>query len=141
MPERVFSEGLLLPDGRKVRVLAYDDGSVRFRVDGTPYVLEEAFLSGGRQDHAIVKLTPKAAGNQSDGDADDGAAFDPLARVEEFVTATLARVDKFSEKAGPGRIKQRHERNGLKMALVLMQETARQARQEAASRDAAEDED
>jgi hypothetical protein len=59
MAERVFSEGLVLPDGRKVRVLAYDDGSVRFRLDGTPYVIEEAFLTGGRNDHAIVKLGRK----------------------------------------------------------------------------------
>lgn len=57
----IFSEGLVLPDGRKARVLAYGDGSVRFRLDGTPYLMEECYLSGGRGDHAILKLTPKHA--------------------------------------------------------------------------------
>lgn len=57
-PERNFSEGLVLPDGRRVRVLGYDDGSVRFRLDGTPYAMVECFLQGGTQDHAIVKLAP-----------------------------------------------------------------------------------
>lgn len=61
MPERVFSEGLELPDGRKVRVLAYDDGSVRFRVSGTPYAMVECFLTGGSNDHAIIKLAPADA--------------------------------------------------------------------------------
>lgn len=57
--ERIFSEGMVLPDGRKVRVLAYEDRSVRIRIDGTPYVIEECFLSGGSQDHAIIKLAPR----------------------------------------------------------------------------------
>lgn len=57
--ERTFSEGLVLPDGRKVRVLAYEDGSVRFRLDGTPYAMTECFLAGGSGDHAIIKLVPK----------------------------------------------------------------------------------
>lgn len=56
MANRIFSEGLTLPDGRKVRVLAYDDGSVRFRLDETPYVLAEAYLSGNANSHAIIKL-------------------------------------------------------------------------------------
>lgn len=58
MAEKVFSEGVVLPDGRKVRILAYDDDSVRFRIDGTPYALAEAFLQGGTNEHAILKLTP-----------------------------------------------------------------------------------
>ena len=57
--DRNFSEGLVLPDGRKVRVLGYEDGSVRFRLDGTPYAMEEAFLTGGSNDHAIIKLAPR----------------------------------------------------------------------------------
>ncbi|MEV4413992.1 hypothetical protein [Catellatospora sp. NPDC049609] len=61
MAERIFSEGLVLPDGRKVRVLAYDDGSVRIRLDATPYVMEECFLGGGSTQHAIIKLAPKRA--------------------------------------------------------------------------------
>jgi len=56
---RTFSEGLVLPDGRRVRVLAYVDGSVRFRITGgTPYAITEAYLSGGSNDHAIMKVEP-----------------------------------------------------------------------------------
>ena len=60
-PERNFSEGLVLPDGRKVRVLGYEDGSLRLRLDGTPYSIAEAFLAGGSKDHAIVKLVPQTS--------------------------------------------------------------------------------
>lgn len=62
-PEIVFSDGLQLPDGRRVRVLAYSDGSVRFRLDGTPYVISETYLSGGPNDHAIIKLSPGKQGS------------------------------------------------------------------------------
>ncbi|MFJ4205123.1 hypothetical protein ACIP2Y_36585 [Streptomyces sviceus] len=62
-PDNVFSEWVELPDGRRVRVMAYADGSIRFRVDGAPYVLAEAFLSGSSQDKAIVKLSPGKAGS------------------------------------------------------------------------------
>lgn len=65
-PERTFSEGLVLPDGRKVRILAYDNGSVRMRLDGAPYVMAEAFLSGGANDHAIVKLIPHTTPQESE---------------------------------------------------------------------------
>ncbi|MFG2439018.1 hypothetical protein [Streptomyces sp. NPDC048508] len=59
-----FSETVTLPDGRKVRVLAYPDGSIRFRVDGLPYVLTEAYLSGNAdKDQAIVKLSPGKQGS------------------------------------------------------------------------------
>ncbi|MFK4122357.1 hypothetical protein [Streptomyces longwoodensis] len=55
-----------LPDGRKVRVSAYPDGSVRFRVDGLPYVLTEAYLSGDpAKDKAIVKLSPGRQGSNA----------------------------------------------------------------------------
>lgn len=40
----------------RVRVLHYDDGSVRFRVYAAPLAITEAFLSGGRNDFAIIKL-------------------------------------------------------------------------------------
>lgn len=62
-PDNVFSEWVTLPDGRRIRVMAYDDGSIRFRVEGTPYVLTEAFLSGSSQDTAILKLSPGRAGS------------------------------------------------------------------------------
>ncbi|MCW8100358.1 hypothetical protein [Streptomyces tauricus] len=55
-----------LPDGRKVRVSAYPDGSIRFRVDGLPYVLTEAYLSGDpEKDKAIVKLSPGKQGSSA----------------------------------------------------------------------------
>ncbi|MET9566181.1 MULTISPECIES: hypothetical protein [Streptomyces] len=55
-----------LPDGRKVRVSAYPDGSIRFRVDGLPYVLTEAYLSGNpEKDEAIVKLSPGKQGSSA----------------------------------------------------------------------------
>ncbi|MCD0480965.1 hypothetical protein LO771_00675 [Streptacidiphilus sp. ASG 303] len=66
LPEKVFSEQLALPDGRRVRVLAYDDGSVRFCLKGLPYVLTEAYLSGGGDDEAIVRLSPGRQGSAAD---------------------------------------------------------------------------
>ncbi|MGW7395945.1 hypothetical protein ACWGH7_05470 [Streptomyces cyaneofuscatus] len=45
-PSHFVTEPIELPDGRKVRVSAYPDGSIRFRVDGLPYVLTEVYLSG-----------------------------------------------------------------------------------------------
>ncbi|MET8638192.1 hypothetical protein ABZX69_21350 [Streptomyces sp. NPDC004074] len=60
------AEPVLLPDGRKVRVSAYPDGSIRFRVDGLPYVLTEAYLSGNPdKDEAIVKLSPGRQGSNA----------------------------------------------------------------------------
>ncbi|MEU6515939.1 hypothetical protein [Streptomyces sp. NPDC046978] len=60
------AEPVLLPDGRKVRVSAYPDGSIRFRVDGLPYVLTEAYLSGNPdKDEAIVKLSPGSQGSNA----------------------------------------------------------------------------
>ncbi|MFF3871186.1 hypothetical protein [Streptomyces sp. NPDC001978] len=57
---------VVLPDGRKVRVSAYPDGSIRFRVDGLPYVLTEAYLSGNPEnDKAIVKLSPGKQGSNA----------------------------------------------------------------------------
>ena len=44
---------------RPVGALAYDHGSVPFRLDGTPYVTEEGFLTGRRNDHAILRLRPR----------------------------------------------------------------------------------
>jgi hypothetical protein len=55
--ENNFGEWVTLPDGRRIRVMGYDDGSIRFRVEGAPYVIAEAFLTGGNQP-AIVKLVP-----------------------------------------------------------------------------------
>ncbi|WP_432149170.1 hypothetical protein [Streptomyces sp. bgisy029] len=55
-----------LPDGRRVRVSAYPDGSIRFRVDGLPYVLTEAYLSGNpEKDRAILKISPGKQGSNA----------------------------------------------------------------------------
>lgn len=43
----------------KVRVLYYEDGSIRFRIYATPLVIEEAFLTGSRDQHSILKLSPR----------------------------------------------------------------------------------
>lgn len=48
------------PDGTRVQVLFYEDGSIRFRVYKTPMVIEEAFLTGNRDQHSIVKLAPRS---------------------------------------------------------------------------------
>ena len=61
-----FTETVSLPDGREVRVSAYPDGSIRFRVDGLPYVLTEAYLTGNpEKDQAIVKLSPGKQGSNA----------------------------------------------------------------------------
>ncbi|WP_328683123.1 hypothetical protein [Streptomyces sp. NBC_00343] len=60
------AEPVELPDGRKIRVSAYPDGSIRFRVDGLPYVLTEAYLSGNPETHkAILKLSPGKQGSNA----------------------------------------------------------------------------
>jgi len=58
-PNLVDAKTVLSNDGRKVRVLFYDDGSYRFRVYDCPLVLEEAYLSGNAQLNSIIKLAPK----------------------------------------------------------------------------------
>ncbi|MFF3559654.1 hypothetical protein ACFYXS_06400 [Streptomyces sp. NPDC002574] len=61
-----FSETVEIPDGRKVRVMAYPDGSIRFRVDGLPYVLTEAYLTGNAEkDKAILKISPGKQGSNA----------------------------------------------------------------------------
>jgi hypothetical protein len=62
-PVAVYIKTLELPDGRTIRIRAYDNGEVRFRLSGTPYVLAEAYLSGGPKDHAIIKLSPGKQGS------------------------------------------------------------------------------
>ncbi|GAA3504464.1 MULTISPECIES: hypothetical protein [Streptomyces] len=58
------ADPIVLPDGRRIRVSAYPDGSIRLRVGGLPYVLTEAYLSGDPdKDEAIVKLSPGKQGS------------------------------------------------------------------------------
>lgn len=45
---------------RRVHVLFYEDGGFRIRVNQTPMVLDEAWLSGSK-DHAIIGLRPADA--------------------------------------------------------------------------------
>jgi hypothetical protein len=54
-PQKLTSHRIDLPDGRNVRVLSYDDGSLRFRITGGgPYALTEAYLAASEP--VIVKL-------------------------------------------------------------------------------------
>lgn len=46
-------------EGTRVQVLFYADHSIRFRVHRTPMVIEEAFLTGNKQQNTIVKLAPR----------------------------------------------------------------------------------
>lgn len=50
------------PDRTPVRILFYEDGSVRFRISTSKlFVLEEAFLGSRRGQHVILKLTPRGS--------------------------------------------------------------------------------
>ncbi|MEU1366626.1 hypothetical protein ABZ454_10875 [Streptomyces sp. NPDC005803] len=61
-----FTDDVVLPDGRKIRVSAYPDGSIRFRVDGLPYVLTEAYLTGNpEKNQAILKISPGKQGSNA----------------------------------------------------------------------------
>jgi hypothetical protein len=60
MPAKLLTSNRIdLADGRNVRVLAYEDGSIRVRISDSPYVLEEAFMTGRTGQHTILKLAPK----------------------------------------------------------------------------------
>ncbi|MFJ4337915.1 hypothetical protein [Streptomyces sp. NPDC088915] len=64
--EAHFTEDVTLPDGRRIRVSAYPDGSIRFHVDGPPYVLTEAYLTGAPgKDQAIMKISPGKQGSSA----------------------------------------------------------------------------
>ncbi|MFK0173714.1 hypothetical protein ACIQU5_33530 [Streptomyces sp. NPDC090306] len=55
-----------LPDGRTVCVSAYPDGGIHFSVDGLPYVLTEACLSGNpEKDRATLKISPGRQGSNA----------------------------------------------------------------------------
>jgi hypothetical protein len=58
MPELVDSVRVDSNDGRRIQCLFYDDGSYRFRIYETPLYIAEAYLQGGRNDHAIIKVVP-----------------------------------------------------------------------------------
>ncbi|WP_392872426.1 hypothetical protein [Streptomyces sp. LN499] len=61
-----FTDDVVLPDGRRIRVSAYPDGSIRFRVDGLPYVLTEAYLTGNpEKNQAILKISSGKQGSNA----------------------------------------------------------------------------
>jgi hypothetical protein len=73
MAELIKSERVDGPNGTRVQVLFYDDDSIRFRIYESPLVIEEAFLTGNRQDHAIIKVVPRRAlVDQAEPSQDDG---------------------------------------------------------------------
>jgi len=55
----VDSQEVLGSNGDKVRVLFYQDRSIRFRIYKAPVWIEEAFLTGNRGQHAIIKVVPQ----------------------------------------------------------------------------------
>lgn len=58
MANLVKSEPVDGPEGQRVRILFYDDRSVRVRIhDAGPMVITEAFLTGPGK-HVIIKLDP-----------------------------------------------------------------------------------
>ncbi len=61
MAELIDSQRVDGPDGRRVQVLFYDDGAIRFRIYDAPLVIEEAFLTGSKQGWAILKVAPRRA--------------------------------------------------------------------------------
>jgi hypothetical protein len=63
-PSIVASIPVDLPDGRRVRVIAYDDRSIRVRISDSPYFIEEFFGSGTVGQHTIAKFTPKKTRNK-----------------------------------------------------------------------------
>jgi hypothetical protein len=60
-PNASFSETVPLPDGREIIVRAYDNGEVRLKVSGAPYVLKQCFLSINGQ--AEILLSPGGQGS------------------------------------------------------------------------------
>jgi hypothetical protein len=54
----VSSQRVELSDGRHIQVLEYDNHALRFRVCDSPYVIEEAFITGKAGQNSIVMLTP-----------------------------------------------------------------------------------
>lgn len=117
MAELQFSEGHVLPNGNKVRILSYDDGSVRMRLGGGPYVLEEAFLAGNQQGNAILKLVPRHVSHQRQSSP---APEDLRSRAQELLNMMKsAQADDAADEA-PGHIRRKHERSAVIAALTVL---------------------
>jgi hypothetical protein len=43
----------------RVRVMFYNDGSIRFRVNKTPLVIDEAYLHANKDGYAMIKVAPR----------------------------------------------------------------------------------
>jgi hypothetical protein len=54
----VSSQRVELTDGRHMQVLEYDNHKVRIRLCDSPYVIEEAFITGKAGQNSIVMLSP-----------------------------------------------------------------------------------
>ena len=59
MAQLVDSQAVVGSNDQRVQVLFYEDGSIRFRIYGSPWVIEEAFLTGNRGQNAIIKVAKK----------------------------------------------------------------------------------
>lgn len=89
MAELVQSERVDGPDGARVQVLFYDNASIRFRIYECPLVIEEAFLTGNRNDHAIIKVAP--AGTKPAASANGSEQAAELDEAKELLEGFLAR--------------------------------------------------
>lgn len=90
MAELVKSERVDSPDGTRVQVLFYDDRSMRFRIYESPLVIEEAFLTGNRQDHAIIKVAPAGTRPAASGNGNAAQAAE-LGEAKELLEGFLTR--------------------------------------------------
>ena len=120
MAELEFSEGHALPDGRKVRLLTYDDGSIRVRLNGGPYVMEEAFITS--TDQVNIKLVPRGVSLNQQAEPDESTLRE---RADALLTMLKAAHQNEAADDQPGKIKRRHERSAVISALtVLMMDDA-----------------
>ncbi len=60
-PDLLETKTLEGPEGNQtaVKVRWYSDGSLRFEINKLPLSIDEAYLSGGMGDHAIIKVRPR----------------------------------------------------------------------------------
>lgn len=86
-PEVQESHRLDMENGQRVTVLSYEDGSLRFRVNGiAPAKVTEAFLTGDSRGSVILKVERDTL------PAEDGGSGN-LAGVAQQVEAWKARLD------------------------------------------------
>ena len=59
-PSHLGTVDIELEDGREVHVIFYADGRLRFRMKPIGLAIEEAFLSGKPNEHAIIRVGPRS---------------------------------------------------------------------------------